>query len=226
MTAPAVTEDAIFHRLRDAIRSRQLAPGTRLREAKICALLNTSRGKVRKALARLAHEGLVDLAPNRGASVARPTVQDATDLFEARKHIEGAIARLAMQRMTPRALSGLDAHLELEKAARRDGDDDAVTKLSGEFHVLLADIAANTALKRYLEDIVSRESLIIQLFQKPQRTVCSEDEHLEIVRALRSGNEDAVIGLIEAHIETIAGGLDLSVAPQRVRSLEEVLGQD
>ena len=102
---------------------------------------------------------------------------DTANLFVARKCIEVAIACEAAARMTPEALNALDAHLELERRAFREGDSDAIVRLSGDFHVLLCDIAANSALKRYLEDIIARESLIIQLYKKPGYHDCSADEH-------------------------------------------------
>lgn len=222
MTKKAPSEDAIFHKLRGAIRSRQLSPGTRLREVRLCEILGASRGKVRKALARLAHEGLIELTPNRGAAVARPTAQEAADLFAARKCIEATIARLAAGRMTPSALAGLKAHLDLERQARARGDADAVILLSGEFHVLLAEIAGNSALKRYLEDIVLRESLIIQLYEREPDN-CSSDEHALIVEALEAADADLVAARIEAHVDTIAASLDLDRRPKQARSLEEIL---
>lgn len=199
------------------------AIGARLREVRICEVLGASRGKVRKALARLAHEGLVDLALNRGASVAQPTGRDAADLFEARKCIELGIARMATASITPAALAGLEAHLEFERKVRDSGDTDAIVLLSGEFHVLLADIAGNSALKRYLEDIIFRESLIIQLYERRGHGNCSEDEHALIVEALSAADPELVAKRVKAHIDTIADGLDFSPRPTQTRSLEDAL---
>lgn len=199
------------------------APGTRLRELQICEILSASRGSVRKALGRLAFEGLVELEHNRGASVARPTAVDTADLFAARKCIEVAIACEAAARMTPEALNALDAHLELERRSFREGDSDAIVRLSGDFHVLLTDIAANLALKRYLEDIIARESLIIQLYKKACYHDCSADEHALILEALKSGDCSLIAERIESHIDSIANNLDLNPQPAPVRELEEIL---
>jgi DNA-binding GntR family transcriptional regulator len=223
MKTKSLSEEAVFLRLRQAIGSRQLSPGTRLREAQICDILGASRGKVRKALARLAHEGLVDLTPNRGASVARPTARDAADLFAARKCIEMTIARMAATRMTPYGLAGLEAHLDLEAQARESGNTDAIILLSGEFHMLLADMAGNTTLKRYLEDIVFRESLIIQLYEKHAHDSCPGAEHRLILEALKAEDPDLLAKRIEDHIDTIAAGLDLSPRPQAEKKLEDIL---
>lgn len=137
----------------------------------------------------------------------------SADLFSARKSIEVAIVRMATTNMTPEALAGLEAYIEVERNARESGDTDATILLSGEFHMLLADIAGNSTLKRYLEDIVFREFLIIQLYEKRNHDTCPADEHRLIVEALKAADPDLVAKRIKAHIDSIAGGLDPSPRP-------------
>lgn len=224
MQQPNSSEDAIFVHLREAILGRQLSPGTRLREIQICEILGASRGTVRKVLRRLAFEGLVDLKPNRGASVAQPTAKDAADLFAARKCVETAIACAAARNLTPAALAGLKAHIALERTAKATGNADAIVSLSGEFHLLVAVIADNSALKRFLDDIIARESLIIQLYERAEHESCAADDHAGIVEALQAGDPDLIAGRIEGHIDGIAAALDLERTDSAPRSLEDILG--
>ncbi|MFX9461814.1 GntR family transcriptional regulator, partial [Acinetobacter baumannii] len=51
--------------LREMIVSGQLAPGLRLKEVELCAVLGVSRTPLREAIKVLASEGLVLLLPNR-----------------------------------------------------------------------------------------------------------------------------------------------------------------
>ncbi len=217
------SEDAIFQILRDAILSRKLAPGTRLREMRLGEILGASRGAVRKALARLSFDGLVEQEPNRGAAVAQPTAQEAAELFAARKCIEVAIARMASQNLSPAAVKKLETHISLEQAAREQQDWDQIVALSGEFHILIAEIAGNAPLKRYLNDLVARESLIIQLFGTREQDVCTQNEHADILEALKSGEADLIAHRIESHIDGIAAGVDLNPSAAETRSLEEML---
>ena len=112
----------------------------------------------------------------------------------------------------------------MERKAHLEDDADAIVLLSGEFHLLLADIAGNTALRRFLEDIVARESLIIQLFGKPGKDDCSDDEHARIVAALKSGHQGRIAEEIEQHIDRIAARLDLETKPMGERNLADILG--
>src|SRR5688572_18796968 len=92
------TEEVIFERVLASIFEHRLPPGTKLGEEQLAAIFGVSRARIRRVLPRLAHEGVVTLEPNRGAFVARPTVADAREVFEARKLIEpGIVARLMKQ---------------------------------------------------------------------------------------------------------------------------------
>ncbi len=223
MKSPRASEDAIFESLREAILSRRLAPGTRLREVRLGEILGASRGAVRKALDRLSFEGLVEQEPNRGASVAQPTAREAEDLFAARKCIEVSIAKMAARNLTPKAIKTLEQHISREQAARSKANWAKVVALSGEFHMLIAEIAGNAPLKRYLNDLVARESLIIQLFGTREADACTQNEHAEILEALQSGDVDLIAQRIEDHIDGIAAGLDLEPPAADTRTLEEML---
>ncbi|MFD1343243.1 GntR family transcriptional regulator [Litorisediminicola beolgyonensis] len=223
MKPARASEDAIFQSLREAILTRKLAPGTRLREIRLGEILGASRGNVRKALDRLSYEGLVEQEPNRGASVAQPTAQEAEDLFAARKCIEVAIALMAAEKLTPQAVKKLEKHIAREQTAREKAAWAKVVALSGEFHTLIAEIAGNAPLQRYLNDLVARESLIIQMFGTRQQDVCTQNEHAEILEALQSGDADLIARRIEDHIDGIAAGVDLNPRDTDPRTLEEIL---
>ena len=59
----------IFNRIRDDILSGNYTPGEELKEATLGKQLGVSRTPVREALRQLDLEGLVEIAPNRGAKV-------------------------------------------------------------------------------------------------------------------------------------------------------------
>ncbi|MCH3846972.1 FCD domain-containing protein, partial [Campylobacter jejuni] len=67
---------------------------------------------------RLFSEGLVDLRPNRGAAVARPSLEEAHDIFEARRCLERDVARRLVQHVTEAGLARLEQHVAQEEAAR------------------------------------------------------------------------------------------------------------
>jgi DNA-binding GntR family transcriptional regulator len=92
------TVDAIATALRTRILDGELVPGERLRELELAQAYGVARHSLRAALRALAAEGLVVIAPNRGAAVAQLTGADARPLFELRTALEVEAARLALAR--------------------------------------------------------------------------------------------------------------------------------
>lgn len=92
------TVDALAEALRGEILAGNLAAGARLREQQLCDTYGVARHSLRAALRSLATEGLMTLEPNRGASVARLTAEDARWLYELRAALEIEAARLALER--------------------------------------------------------------------------------------------------------------------------------
>lgn len=165
------TVDEIADRISTAILEQRLVPGTKLGEDRLASIFGISRAKVREVLARLSHEQVVELIPQRGAFVSKPSVEQAYDVFEARRMIEpGLIERLG-RTLTPAKLERLQQHLDREAAAREKQDTRAIVRLSGEFHVLLAELAGNTALIKVTRELSTLTCLIISLYDAPRRPV-------------------------------------------------------
>ena len=71
--------NAIVSRVRDMIIEGTLAPGTRIHEGRLGQELGVSRTPLREALKYLASEGLLELAPGRGAVVRSFSAKDVED---------------------------------------------------------------------------------------------------------------------------------------------------
>ena len=80
-------ESRIYDRIHTAIATRQLRPGARLIEDQLSDVFGVSRGRIRSVLQSLAREQVVTLQRNRGASVSHPTVEEAKEVFAARRLI-------------------------------------------------------------------------------------------------------------------------------------------
>jgi DNA-binding GntR family transcriptional regulator len=61
--------DTVVDHLRNLIVEGVLSPGTKLNERELCETLGISRTPLREAMKVLSAEGLVEILPNRGASV-------------------------------------------------------------------------------------------------------------------------------------------------------------
>ncbi|SEQ73403.1 DNA-binding transcriptional regulator, GntR family [Solimonas aquatica] len=197
-----------YERIWSAIMEHSLPPGTRLVEDKLCEIFGIGRTRIRQVLQRLAHEGVVTLMPNRGAMVAEPTVQEARDIFEARCILEAGIVTQCLKRATRADLRRLREHLMQEKQAWREADRRTMLKLSGEFHLVIAELAGNHTLTSLLRELVSRSSLIIAVYDRPGAAPCPPDEHQALCAALERGDPNAVT-LMQEHLRHVLEGLNL-----------------
>ena len=222
--APPPSEEAIYERLLAAIFEHRLPPGTKLGEDRLAAIFGVSRARIRGVLPRLAREGVVSLEPNRGAFVAKPTVAEAREVFEARRIIEPGIVERVMRLPERRALlARLKQHVAAERKARSEGDVRAVVRLSGEFHTLLADEAGNAMLAKVMRELATRTCLVIALYDKPAKPSCLGEEHAEIVEALAAGSGARAVKLMLEHLSHVERNLDLSATEAETIDLEAAL---
>lgn len=202
-------DEAIYGEIYDAILEHRLTPGTKLTEDALSDVFGVSRTVVRKALLRLGHDNIVRLRPNRGAVVASPTIEEARDVFEARRLIEDAVVRTAAKAGSPGQFDELRALAREERDAFESGDRRAAIRLSGDFHLRLADIGGNAVLGDFLKELVSRTSLIIALYEAPGSSACAFDEHMELADVIASGASSRAATLMDAHLRAIEDKLDL-----------------
>ena len=154
-TAPAAfSESDVLREIEQAVLDHRLPPGTKLKEVQLAELFGVKRGLIRKVLTRLAHSRLVDQTPNRGATVAKPSVQEGKDLFATRRVLESAIIETLADNIDADKISGLRKMLLQEQAAYDSNDADKALALSVDFHRRLASLAGNTVLEEYLNDII------------------------------------------------------------------------
>lgn len=195
--------DLACRALRQAIIEQALPPGTKLPEDELGSRFGMSRTLVREALAQLQSEGLVEAPPRRTATTAKPTLDEAKEIFEIRRMLEREVVRLVIARWRVDFGAELEGHVRAEEAARKAGEARVSIRLAGEFHTRLGEMAGNTLLRRYLSEVVSRCSLILALYGRPHSADCAVNEHLEIVAALRARHADAAIKLMDHHLGSV-----------------------
>lgn len=218
-----LSADEIVENISNAILEHRLVPGTKLGEDRLAAIYGTNRPRIREVLARLSHEQVVELVPQRGAFVAKPTVEQAREVFEARRLIEPGVLERLSQNFDDEKLRRLQEHLGAEEEARRTNDKHAVVRLSGEFHTLLAELAGNSLLARSMKELSTLTCLTISLYDAPTANSCRVDEHSAIVDAIRAGDLPLARKLMLRHLQHIEDSLDLNSESEEV-DLESVLG--
>ena len=215
--APAVPvplSDAQIHdHLVAAVMDHRLLPGTKLIEDKLGQVYGVSRTRIRQVLIRLAQAQVVTLSPNRGASIAQPSVEEAREVFEVRRLIEPTLIARASARATPAALDALAGLITQEEQARRSGDGAGALRLSGEFHLQLAQLAGQATLLQMLQALVSRTSLVLMTYGGPTAApgsrvdACDCRDHRGLLGAMRQGKPAEAQRLMLQHLEALEAAL-------------------
>jgi DNA-binding GntR family transcriptional regulator len=223
---PAVSEDAVYDRIHGAVLDHRLEPGTKLKEVALAEVFGVNRNVVRKVLQRLAYAKLVELRPNRGATVASPSVAESRDLFAARRAVEAAIVDAATNRIAAGDLRELRAMAKREHAAYEKGDTSEGLRMSLEFHRQLARIAGNHVLAELLDQLMARTPLVILAYRgRGNDSRCSNDDHGDIIDAVASGNAAKAVAAMTAHLASLESQLDLTVKGESGNDLAELFLQ-
>jgi DNA-binding GntR family transcriptional regulator len=205
----AARDDEVYASIYDALLDHRLPPGTKLKEIPLAELFGVTRNVVRKALARLAHEQLVQLRVNRGAVVASPSVEESRDLFAARKVIEGALVESLARAATRAQVRELRALVQEENAAYQRMEVQEGLRLSREFHRVLARVAGNRVLAQFVDQLVARTPLVLLAYRGPvqPQAACANDEHIAIVEAIAAGDGARAASLMSAHLDSLTNQL-------------------
>jgi DNA-binding GntR family transcriptional regulator len=164
----------IAERLSQAILAHRLAPGTKLGEREVGELFGVSRIVVRQALIRLAEEGLVAIARNRGAFVARPTMQEAVEIYDALILIEQGVIVDLCQRLSRSGLAELFSQIERQQQATAMDNERLADHLGTEFHDLLVSLSRNRVITEIHQQLTRRVKLL-RMFYHPHEL---DYEHL------------------------------------------------
>lgn len=149
---PSAKAQEAYALLQRAIEDGVYPAGSRLKEVEVAQELGMSRTPVREAIRQLERDGMVTVAPNRGAVVREATPEAIEDTYALRAVLEGFCASRAAVRMEPMAI----AHLgEIEAALEqqiREGDDVAPRiQLNAAFHEAIVEGAGNPKIIEVLQ---------------------------------------------------------------------------
>ncbi len=222
---PSNKSDAAYTALKQAIIEGALAPGSKLPEDSLGAHFGMSRTLIRAALARLVADGLVETQQKRTATVAQPSLEEARSVFELRRCLEAEVVRLVVARWQPAMGAALEGHVRQEEQAARQQQAPVSARLAGEFHQLLAQMAANPLLERYVGEVVSRCSLILSVYGRPHAADCAIAEHRGLIDALRRGDERAARKLMASHLGSVEHRALHAEATRQDQDLGQILSR-
>jgi DNA-binding GntR family transcriptional regulator len=193
----------------DAILEHRLVPGQHLNEAQVAKAFRVSRSSVRQALIALENDGLVRMEQNRGAFVAKPSLDEATQLFVALASLEKAATDLILsseRKVSREALSELETLHHRGVKAQKGGRLFEAMQLSIEFHLRFVSFTGNGFLLEMHRKLLMQYRLVTAVFRTSMDYCALDDHHLKMVSRLREGDGLRLKRLIEAHWKLIVLG--------------------
>ncbi|MFB7249862.1 GntR family transcriptional regulator [Microbacterium sp. NPDC056234] len=192
--------DRAYAVLLDEIQSGALAPGAVLAETDQAARLGVSRTPLREALQQLTLDGLVVQQSPRVTVVSAVDVDDIRSLFEARRALEEAAARLAAQRGDAAAFAALAADFAGVDLAVGTGKDDYYA-LIARFDHAIDRAVANDYMAAALRTVRTHLVRVRRMARdKPERLAASVGEHRLIAEALADRDGELAAHATHVHL--------------------------
>lgn len=195
------TSEGIARILRSEIFSGTLAAGATLPERLLAERLQVSRTPVREALIILQSEGLVELVPNKGASVRTITADNIAEIYALRGILESHAARLASERANAEQLDAMeDAQTRLRRMhARGSAADQALADLA--FHTAVCDAADSPFLATLVSQVLAFTVSFRANYRYPaDRSHLALVEHDAILAAISARDSDLAERQMREHV--------------------------
>jgi DNA-binding GntR family transcriptional regulator len=222
-------QEFVYGTLRRAILRCELAPGQRLTTQGIADQLDVSLIPVREALQLLQSEGLVQISPHIGASVAPISGSSVAEVFTLLEGLETVASRVAALRMTPEETDVLEALVRDMDVAIERGDYELWGKLNTRLHVSIAGYTGMPTLREMTERVFDLWYRVQRCFFSEvvlQRVLQSQQEHHAILGALRERDEAALEELIKSHNRNALGAYTKYMSSSSADDTEESIMGD
>jgi DNA-binding GntR family transcriptional regulator len=198
--ANELKRDLAYKTLKRQIYSGYLMPGRRLIELDLARDLVVSRTIIREVIKQLALEGLVELAPYKGATVVRTSITDLEEIYTIQQDLEGLAAYLATSRLSERQVEELE-RIHRSSQEHPSGDVVGWQKWNTKFHRTFVDHCGNQRLIKLVEghrDQFARYwFLVVSIPGCIQKNI---QEHERITEAVRAQDPGLVRQLMERHV--------------------------
>ena len=211
VSRPTTSEKFVYHSLRSAIMSGQLAAGRRIVQSDIAVQHGISVTPVREALRRLETEGLIELEAHKGATVRALSFENAHEIYELRMVLEPMLAPRALAALTDACVA--EAR-ELCDRMDRTRDVSEFAEYNRQFHdrLLMLDDLDDSWLSRIVNmlQVAAAPYVGVSLHANPTVMETSNKEHRRILSAFERKDVSAARDLIVHHLSSTMVVLETS----------------
>ena len=201
--------ESAYQRLKAEILGNSLPAGFQATEQEFADHLGMSRTPVRESLIRLEADGLVSLAPRRGARVLPISADDMREIYEILTSLEpDAAARIAASKPDRAMLRPLVvATADMQRAVELE-DLEVWAEADDRFHRTLLELSNNKRMTNFIGSLMDQahraRMLTLRMRKIPAR---STDDHREIVSLMLEGDAESTRTAFREHRSRAAAEL-------------------
>jgi DNA-binding GntR family transcriptional regulator len=195
--------DKISHHIKGLILSGDLAPGTRLTETELSESMGVSRGRVREAFHILEEQGLVHSSRYKGRWVAELSSEEASELYEIRRLLEGYAFELVVERITPGTIERMQDTIDEMSEALQDGDLTRASRKDFDFHRIIWESSENSLLCDILHNIQDK-LLLLLIYDLTEPSNIDEwiHTHQDLIDKLEGGDKEGALLSLQTSLQS------------------------
>ena len=192
-----------YEKIKEAIIVNDLAPGQEVTESQLAERFDMGKAPLRRALASLTQEGLVQPQSRRGYLIAPLTMKDIHDIWEIRFLLETEAARLAAGNVDEQYLKSLDrvckkGYRHSDRTSQR-----AYLTANREFHLAICRSSGNVRLAKIVEQLIDHMSRMLFLGIVVSQSADEwEHGHTALVNELVKGDGDRAAAIMKEHLKS------------------------
>lgn len=191
--AKSSSAQKVYDYVREKIVSKALFPGNRIVEEDLADELHTSRTTVRNGIALLNYNGLVEVIPNYGTFVTKPTLEDMEQAYAVRTLLEEEAIRLAVPRITEVALARMERNLAEQRLLTQNYSMAKYVDLNSAFHQEIVQAAGNAYLEKYLRELYNKSAVLLTFYDTSISNINSLCSHEQMYLALKNRDVAAAV---------------------------------
>lgn len=203
---------AAAEELRRRILDGSFPSGFQLRQDELAATLGISRIPLREALVQLEAEGLVRIAPHRGAVVSELSIAEIEEIFELRALLEPHLLRLSAPLLTRVDFAELRGILDEYSAELRAKHTGRWGELNTRLHTLLTAHADRPKTVSFCANLLMASDRLTRLqLSLTDGMERAEAEHADLIDLCERGRVADACELLRRHIEHAGTSLLASI---------------
>jgi GntR family transcriptional regulator, rspAB operon transcriptional repressor len=191
-----------MERIRDSIIDGTIAPGTLLSEKQMAELFGTSKTPVREAFVHLQSIGLMEVMPQKGGIVFRPSLEQVRELCEVRLELETTAFRWSMERNRAAFAEALSGTVQRMMKAYDVKETLPYQRLDSEFHYSFFVHCGNSLLTDAYNLFKPRICALRTHLSTPQPYLLNRsfEEHKMMLEFVNHGDVASAVLMLKEHI--------------------------